>query len=641
MKLLFPNFFRSCYNKFIQNSKFRKKLYQSQLPRVGNNLVAILDAGAQYGKVLDRRIRSLAIESVILPMNTPAALLADYAALIISGGPQSVYSPEAPKYDPEIFQLQVPILGICYGMQLLAREAGAEVGLGARREDGPCTVITKPQTLLFSGLQPNQEVLMSHGDSVMTLPAGYQVIAKSKTIIAAIENAELRRYGVQFHPEVDLTEHGLDILRNFLFKIALLKPEYTLENRRDKAILEIQQAAGSKKVLMLVSGGVDSTVCAALITEALGADRVIAIHIDTGFMRLNENNLVKKALEANGLKLKIIAAGSEFFKALTQVTDPETKRQIIGDVYLKITEQTIADLGLKIADIMIAQGTLRPDLIESASNLVSQTAQKIKTHHNDSPAIRKLRLAGRVIEPLKDYHKDEVRALGLQLGLPPELIWRQPFPGPGLAIRVLCADKPFNDENYLRISEALKKFQTKATRVNLLPVKTVGVQGDGRTYSYLVGLSGEMIWPELIQLAREIPKLVHGVNRVAYIFGQPLTKIETEITPTQITPASIEQLRQADAIVNQLLEKHQLIKKLSQVPVISFPVNFGIIGNRSIAIRTFMTNDFMTGIPALPGQDIPVAVLQEMASKILKEVPGISRVVYDLTSKPPGTTEWE
>ena len=322
------------------------------------------------------------------------------------------------------------------------------------------------------------------------------------------------------------------------------------------------------------------------------------------------------------------------------MTHPETKRHRIGDTFMSVTQQAIKDLGLK-ADLMLAQGTLRPDLIESASRIASSQASTIKTHHNDSPAVRRLRRTHQVVEPLSSYHKDEVRQIGRELGLPASLVWRQPFPGPGLAIRLLCAQKPFMQPDFEAIQHQLNNFSTAQIKATLLPIRTVGVQGDGRTYSYVVGLSGQPNWPTLLKLAKEIPKQIRQINRVIYVFGDQIKTPITQITPTYVTPENIDQLRQADHIVNQTLSEFNLIRKLSQVPVISFPLGFGQLGYRSIAIRTFITNDFMTGVPAIPNKDIPMLALNQMIKRILKQVSGIARVAYDLTSKPPGTTEWE
>jgi GMP synthase (glutamine-hydrolysing) len=613
--------------------------------------VAILDAGAQYGKVIDRRVRELGVESELLPFDTSAESLKKYAAIILSGGPESVYSPNAPVFDPKIFELNIPLFGICYGMQLLNYVKKGTVHKKDRREDGQCDIVVNTSSKLFDGLEKTQEVLMSHGDTVDQVGPGFTVVADSNGLIAAIENPAVQQYGVQFHPEVDLTKHGKDVIANFLFKIAGLEKNFTVADRKTAAIEAIRQKVKDSQVLVLVSGGVDSAVCAALLREALKPEQILAVHIDHGFMRKNESKQVVKALKNVGLDVIAVDARERFYTATTEIKgkktaplnetlSPEEKRKIIGDTFVRVTEQELAKLNLNLDKVFLVQGTLRPDLIESASHLASKKADTIKTHHNDTQLIRDLRERGRVIEPLSEYHKDEVRELGTQLGLPAELVWRQPFPGPGLAIRVLCADEPFVTEHFSQIKEQLHQFADEEISTSLLPVRTVGVQGDGRTYSYLAGLSGEANWQKLFDLARKIPQHVHQVNRVVYIFGEKVTDVPTTITPTRITPEVIAQLQIADDVVNQVLREYDLIKSLSQVPVVLFPVDFGQEGKRGIGIRTFITNDFMTGVPAMPGREMPLEALQKMVEGILKDQ-SIVRVVYDLTSKPPGTTEWE
>jgi GMP synthase (glutamine-hydrolysing) len=369
-------------------------------------------------------------------------------------------------------------------------------------------------------------------------------------------------------------------------------------------------------------------------------------------MRLDESRKVQKALQNCCLELTVIDAASDFYNGTTEIdgkkagplctaTDPQHKRHIIGDTFMRVAEQAIRQLDLDPGKTYLAQGSLRPDLIESASKKASGNAQVIKTHHNDTELVRKLREQGRVIEPLQDYHKDEVRELGRMLGLPDDIVMRQPFPGPGLAVRLLCAKEPYVTGEFDKINARLQEFCSTGLTATLLPVRTVGVQGDGRSYSYLVGLSGKKDWDALLRTAGEIPKAIHAVNRVAYLFGDAVEGPVREITPTYPEPCAVEQLRLADSIVNDTLAEHGLLTKLSQVPVISFPVHFGIPGNRSIAIRTFITNDFMTGRPAVPGKDFPSSALDEMVAGILRDLKGVSRVAYDLTSKPPGTTEWE
>jgi GMP synthase (glutamine-hydrolysing) len=618
-----------------------------------NTRVAILDAGSQFGKVIDRRVREQQVRADMFPIDTPLEDLAEYGAIIISGGPDSVYADGAPKPDERIWDSGKPILGICYGMQLINQHFGGTVSKKATREDGACE-IEVDDSELFAGLDANQTVLMSHGDSIgqTDIAPDFDVIAMSDNgIVAGIANQEKKIYGTQFHPEVDLTENGKQILDNFLTKIAGLEKNFTLGDRLEQIKNEIQEIVGDKTVLSFVSGGVDSTVLTRLLAEALPPEQIKAVHIDNGFMRENESSAVKEALLQAGIETEVIDAQDYFYNATTeidgvktpplnQVTDPQTKRVIIGNTFMNVREQIEANLGLDPENTILAQGTLRPDLIESGSTLASKKADTIKTHHNDTELVRELRAQGRVLEPLKDLHKDEVRTLGEMLGLPHDLVWRQPFPGPGLAIRLLCANQPYINEDFDSLKNGLKKFEDQETSAHLLPVRTVGVQGDGRSYSYLACLSGEPNWQELLKKAREIPKVLQGINRVVYAFGGRITGVSDDITPTLLTPDSIEQLRAADKIVNGVLLEYDLLKKLSQVPVISFPAPFGKKGNRSIGVRAFITNDFMTGRPAVPGVDIPEEALSEIVEGVLT-VPGISRVVYDLTSKPPGTTEWE
>ena len=600
--------------------------------------IAILDAGAQYCKVIDRRIRELNVETDILPLTTPENELRQYKGIIISGGPQSTYSDSAPEYNKEIFNLGIPVLGICYGMQLMNSVFNGEIIKQARREDCETDIIINTKCELFKDLKSKQQVLMSHGDSVEVPGIGFEIIAKSGSIIAAVQNQKRKLYGTQFHPEVDLTLNGKKMLDNFLYGICGCKGNYTMNNRIDSSINYIRKTAGNTPVLVLVSGGVDSSVTALLLSKA--TKNTYAVHIDTGFMRKDESMKVVKALKNTGVQnLHFYDASEEFYAALQGVINPETKRQIIGNKFIEVTDRAIKKLNLDLEKTFIAQGTLRPDLIESASELVSKTANTIKTHHNDTEFVREKRKSGMIIEPNKDWHKDEVRLVGKKLGLPENLVWRQPFPGPGLAIRIICAEKPYLTDNFKELNERLRTI-SKPFSSTILPIRTVGVQGDDRTYSYVAALSGKPDWKKLKALANEIPKQIHQINRVVYIFGESFENDIKEIPPTYLAKKITSILQEADEIVNASLLKHKLMKKISQMPVILLPIGFEHFGKRSIALRPFITNDFMTGMPAIPGNDISLDCLNEMVEKILK-IKGISRVVYDLTSKPPGTTEWE
>jgi GMP synthase (glutamine-hydrolysing) len=383
-------------------------------------------------------------------------------------------------------------------------------------------------------------------------------------------------------------------------------------------------------------------------------------------MRLHESDTVKVALGKVGIDLHVVNCTADFAAACTttakgkrigpliEAIAPEDKRMIIGDTFMTVTEAAVASLRLDPNNVYLAQGTLRPDLIESGSHLASAKADVIKTHHNDTALVRKLRDEGKIVEPLKDYHKDEVRALGKGLGLPKHLVWRQPFPGPGLAIRVLCSDGSVPDTlsaaEVAKIRALIESGTTMPLAFTVLPVRTVGVQGDCRSYKAAVALSlrgggdvAKMDWPALFAIARQIPSEVPNVSRTCFMFGDAVehgTPGSSDVTPTVCSQPVMDQLRQADHVVSTVMLKHNLHHTLSQVPVVLFPASFGVKGNRSVALRPFITRDFMTGTPAVPGKDIPFSALREWV-KGIEGVKGVSKVVYDLTAKPPGTTEWE
>ncbi|XP_046850432.1 GMP synthase [glutamine-hydrolyzing]-like [Xenia sp. Carnegie-2017] len=666
--------------------------------------VAILDAGAQYGKVIDRRIRELKVETDFLPLETTASVIKQrkYKAIVISGGPGSINDTKPVLCDPHIFELGIPILGICYGIQLINKIFGGAVEKKTSREDGQFKISVDTSSPIFSGLSSTQDVLLTHGDTVTQVAPGFREIAKSGNLVAGIDNEAKMIYGVQFHPEVDLTVHGVDMFKNFLFKIAGCSGQFTMDCRIHSCMDEIKKICGSSKILSLVSGGVDSTVCTALLSQALGASSVYAVHIDNGFMRKNESEQVTQSLSALGLKLTVINASHTFYNAktlqnssdmdypvkrwysqtLNNSSDPEEKRKIIGDTFIQVANDAIKELKLDPKTTMLAQGTLRPDLIESGSAMASCKADAIKTHHNDTNLVRALREQGKVVEPLKDFHKDEVRELGVQLGLPRNLVDRHPFPGPGLAIRVICGEKPYHKDDYadtklivttiVNYSESLTKPHTSLIAIKnasspeeqefmkffsdkykvtatLLPIKTVGVQGDCRTYSYVVALSSDenVSYNDLMTLAKLIPRICHNVNRIVYAFGGRIHYPINDITPTYLSTCVLDLIKEADYIARKVLRDSGHMKSLSQMPVVLIPVHFDRDPlsripscQRSVVIRTFITNDFMTGVPATIDKEIPEHVFLEMAKQI-KKIPGISRVLYDLTAKPPGTTEWE
>jgi len=614
--------------------------------------VAILDCGAQYTKVIDRRVRELCVETEILPIDTPAARLAGYKGLIISGGPASVHDSTALAYDEAVLDAGIPVLGICYGMQLINQHFGGTVTPGELKEYGETEIEVDPACSLFSGLAPRQTVLMSHGDVVARMAEGFQVVARSSSVIAGIGDEKRRIWGVQFHPEVDLTENGVAMMRNFLFRICGCSGEYTIEDRVERAVAAVRRTVGRKDVFIFVSGGVDSSVTAAILAKALPASQIHAFHVDHGLMRKGESEAVCNALRAAGVpNLRLVRAADDFYRGYTTVGDreigplsevvhPEDKRNIIGDVFMRVMERELAREGLNLDESFVALGTLRPDLIESASREVSSSANKIKTHHNDTELVRRQRARGLVVETNKDWHKDEVRQVARLLGLPLEIAERTPFPGPGLAVRVLCTDGPVWPHDPDGTRRAVARLAGQGGYEScVLPVRSVGVQGDGRSYSNVVVLSGGRFdWLSLRELAREIPNRVHSVNRVIYVLNKVVR--EAAVTPTRLQPAVVEQIREADWVINKVLDADVTAGVISQVVNVLVPVDTEARLRRSVVLRWFVTRDFMTGRPARIGDEVSMETVQKIVES-LKAFDWLDLVAYDLTSKPPGTTEWE
>ena len=407
--------------------------------------LAILDCGGQYTKVIDRRIRELGVKSDIFPINVKAERLDSYQAIILSGGPNSIGQNERLLFDYKIFDLGKPVLGICYGMQLMSDYFGGTVDSNVVKEYGQNDVEIDVSSPIFEGLEKNQKVLMSHGDTVKVVPKDFKIIAKSNGAIAGISNDAKKLYGFQFHPEVDLTENGMKMFDNFLRKIVMYKEVYALDDRIETSVKMIKERVKDKNVICLVSGGVDSAVTCALLIKSLKPEQVYAIHIDSGFMRKNESDIICENLKKLGLKNLIRENAKEYFfnteveidgkkmGPVVNTIEPEEKRAIVGDIFLKVVNNVIKRLGLNPDETFIAQGTLRPDLIESGNPDVSGFAHKIKTHHNDVKAVRDAREKGLIIETNSDWHKDEVRKVAKKLGLDDEIAYRQPFPGPGLS----------------------------------------------------------------------------------------------------------------------------------------------------------------------------------------------------------------
>jgi GMP synthase (glutamine-hydrolysing) len=514
--------------------------------------IVVLDFGAQYSQLIARRIREQNVFSVVLPCNAKLDEIRSYSpvGIILSGGPSSVYDKDAPVADQQVFSLGVPVLGICYGLQYMVHALGGKVRPADKREYGHAQVEVQNGSRLFAGLPKVLAVWMSHGDEAVELPSGFHLTAKSAHAVAAIENAEQKMWAVQFHPEVHHTPLGADILRNFALNICGAQPSWTPQHFIDATVAGVRQTVGKGRALCALSGGVDSSVAATLVDRALRdgkGSRLTCVFVNNGVLRKNEFEKVQQNLRDKlGLHIVAVDASRRFLAKLKGVTDPETKRKIIGNEFIAVFEEEAHRIEKEEGKVeWLVQGTLYPDVIESRS--VRGPSQTIKTHHNVGGLPEKMKL--KLIEPLKDLFKDEVRKIGRDLGMAEEILQRQPFPGPGLAVRVL----------------------------------------------------GE------------------------------------------ITPERLDILRECDDIVVTEIKNAGLYTKVWQSFAVLLPVmTVGVMGDMrtyacTCAIRAVHSEDGMTAdwVP------LPTDVLKTISSRIVNEVKGVNRVVYDITSKPPGTIEWE
>jgi GMP synthase (glutamine-hydrolysing) len=505
--------------------------------------VLVVDFGAQYAQLIARRVREAHVYSEIVPRDTPIGemLARKPAGIIFSGGPASVHVAGAPSIDPSVYDAGVPVLGICYGAQLVAQQLGGHVARTGVGEYGRTVLDVVAGSHLFAELPARQDVWMSHADSITTAPPGFSVTASTHAVpVAALEAPDRAIYGVQFHPEVVHTEWGQDILKHFLFEVCGCRPRWTMVSIIEQAVEAIQRQVGGERVLCGLSGGVDSAVAAALVHKAVG-DQLTCVFVDTGLMREGEAEQVEDAFRRDfGVDLVHAKAADRFLEALDGVDDPERKRKLIGATFIRVFEEVAGEVD---SARFLVQGTLYPDVIESGT----RDAARIKSHHNVGglPADMQFEL----VEPLRNLFKDEVRAVGEELGLPEDIVWRQPFPGPGLAVRIVGTVTP-ERLDILRRADAIVLDEVRKAGLHrdlwqafavLLAVRTVGVMGDERTYAY---------------------------------------------------------------------------------PVV---------------VRAVTSDDAMTADWAR----LPHDLLDRLSSRIINEVPGVNRVAFDITAKPPGTIEWE
>ncbi len=502
--------------------------------------IVIVDFGGQYKELIARRVRELGVYSLIKPSSvTPDALKAlAPKGIIFTGGPNSVYGDHAKLCDPGLFTLGVPVLGICYGMQLMCHMHGGTVASAETSEYGAIEATVDPHSALFSGMEPTQQVLMSHTDRVVGLPEGFRATAHTANCpIAAFENPEKGLYGVQFHPETELSQNGMEMLRRFVFDVCHAEDGYTMDVYLKEQIEAVKKQVGDRHVLLGLSGGVDSSVCAALLAKALPG-QVTCIYVDHGLMRKNETEEVKAAFSQRDLTLIAVDASEDFLSALKGVSEPEQKRKIIGRLFVETFEKAAKTIG---KPEFLAQGTIYPDVVESGTD-----AAVIKSHHNVGGLPKDMGFIG-VVEPLRGLFKDEVRRLGTLLGLPDALVNRQPFPGPGLAIRVL-GEITREKLDILREADAIWREETGRANVHadqyfavLTNMRTVGVMGDFRTYDYVLALRAvttsdfmtadftRIPWDVIARASARITNEVRGVNRIVYdVTPKPPATIEWE-----------------------------------------------------------------------------------------------------------------
>jgi GMP synthase (glutamine-hydrolysing) len=592
------------------------------------NKIAILDFGSQFAHLLANRVRRLGVYSEILDPDTDPEILKQYKGLILSGGPASVNDPSSPQIDAGVFELGVPILGICYGHQITMHKMGGRVKKGTVGEYGLTTFKVHEARGVLNKLEPGDyQVYASHFDSVAEVPEGFEVIGSTDddNFTATINEAK-KIYTIQFHPEVTHTEGGMDILDSFV-EITGAKRDWSIEKFIELEIAAINDKVGDKKVFLLISGGVDSSVTYVLLAKAIGVENIYAMYVDTGFMRKNETEEIQAFLGEAGVKdLHTYDAKEKYFKALEGKTDPEEKRKIIGDMFLEIQREVSAELGLNPDEWLLGQGTIYPDTIESGG---TKNADKIKTHHNRVPEIEELIKQGKIIEPIKELYKDEVRMVGRKLGLPDKMIDRHPFPGPGLAVRILCLDAP------QPVDIDIDAGDYTATA---LPVKSVGVQGDERTYRHPVALEGAADWDALRSHGPKLTNTYDEINRVLYTIAiQDGDKIESvSATPGSLTPERTSMLQDADKIVMDTIYRIDKEKLVWQCPTVLLPLSVNSEGLESIVLRPVSSTEAMTA----NFTELPWDAIQELAQELLK-IPGVSAVFYDITNKPPGTIEWE
>jgi GMP synthase (glutamine-hydrolysing) len=604
-----------------------------------HDTIAVVDFGGQYAHLIATKIRRMGVRAEIRQPEDPRSAFAGYRGIVISGSPSLSSHGEDSAYTKEIYDLDVPILGFCFGHQEIAKHYGGDVVHGGR-EWGKADLHIQGEHPLFKGLAPVEQVFMSHYDSVVAVGPGFRELGMTLTgegspqhRFAAIASDTLRRYGFQFHPEVDDTVHGDAMISNFVFEICGCRASWTMESFLDDEIRRVRAQVGDESVFLLASGGVDSTVAAVVLSRALGPERVHLLHIDNGLMRKDESAQVLAMFGRLGLyrHLHFVDASDRFLSALAGVAEPERKRRLIGDTFIEVFQAEAERLG--ITSHLLAQGTIYPDTIETGG---TRRADTIKTHHNRVPVIEEMIRRGKVVEPLAELYKVEVRELGERLGIPHDALWRHPFPGPGLGVRLLCHDGTPDHDGFEYMEPELSELAGRhGLRAMPLPIRSVGVKADLRAYEHPVLLSGAVPWTTLMDAVSAITSEVAGINRCVWNLAERHPAAARAVRAFT-TRARLDVLREADHIVMEGLRSHGVYDEVWQCPTVLLPLALGEADGGTVVVRPVRSARAMTATPV----ELSAGLLTELRERILA-LPGVSGLLLDVTSKPPGTIEWE